>query len=145
MHGVSKISHSQWSDAPHFAEGHYEEATETISVTALTDVGYSKIAGLLKKFAIELPAEPDVRVHLPMLTFIKDVLKNDITLIPHADHFKKTPEPEDAAMMEKLNAVLQMALPYINKGVAPDLNVIAKKLVYQLRRSLICSGTLTAG
>jgi hypothetical protein len=126
-HGVSKISHSQFSDAPHFAEAYYEEATETISVTALTDVGYSKMASLLKKFAIELPAEPDVRIHLPMLTFIKDVLKKDITLTPHAQLFEKTPEPKKAAMMDNLNVALTMALPYINNGVTPDLNAIAKQ------------------
>jgi hypothetical protein len=126
-HGVLRISHRQWSEPPHLAEAYYEEESQTLSLTALTDFGHAEMAVLLQEFVPDLPGEPDVRIHLSMLTFIRDVLKKDITLIPHADHFKKTPEPEDAAMMEKLNAVLQMALSYINKGVAPALNVIAKK------------------
>ena len=85
------------------------------------------MAGLLKKFATELPAEPDVRIHLPMLTFIRDVLKKDIRLIPHAHLFEKTPEPGDAAMMDNLNVALTMALPFINAGIAPDLNKIASE------------------
>ncbi|RYY31473.1 MAG: hypothetical protein EOO04_01080 [Chitinophagaceae bacterium] len=126
-HGVTRISHLQWSDPPHLAEAYYEEKSETISLTALTDSGYKNMAGLLKEFAPDLPAEPDVRVHLPMITFIKDVLKKDITLTPHAHLFEKTPEPADAEMMDNLNVALQMALPYVNSGVAPDLDAIAKK------------------
>ena len=62
-----------------------------------------------------------------MLTFIKDVLNKDITLTPHAHLFEKTPEPEEAAMVDNLNVALKMALPYVNSGVAPDLDAIAKE------------------
>lgn len=124
-HGVFKLSHKDYSGPPHFAEAYYDETKEKISIVALTDAGYDKMTKLLNEQGFDLPAEPDLRVHLPMLSLVNTLLKKNINLIPHARLFEQTPSPTEADVVEKLNIVLQLATASINNGEKPDIAAIA--------------------
>ena len=65
--GVFKLKHTNFTQPPHFAEAYYEEEDGIILLSALTDHGYKEMAKILHTHAIDLPVDPDIRLHMPML------------------------------------------------------------------------------
>jgi hypothetical protein len=125
--GVFKLSHEAWSESPHFAVAYYEEETEIIFLSALTDRGYLELAKRLNGHAFNLPVNPDIRLHLSMLTVIKKLLKKNLELNPYSRLFETKTSSENDVLMEKLNKLLSLALPYINAGKEPDIEAMAKE------------------
>jgi hypothetical protein len=125
--GVFKLSHEVWSELPHFAEAYYEEASGKILLFALTDRGYRELSALLIAHGIEIPTEPDVRLHIPMGIVIKKALKRTPDLNPYSRLFETRTSPESQEQMSKLNRFLALALPYINSGRQPDIAALAKE------------------
>ncbi len=125
--GVFKLSHKLWSEPPHFAEAYYEEERGIIFLNALTERGYLEMGACLNAYAFNLPVDPDIRLHLPMLTVIKNLLKKDPELNPYSRLFEIKPSAESDALMKKLNEFMMLALPYINEGKEPDIDALAKK------------------
>jgi hypothetical protein len=126
--GVFKLSHDIWSDPPHYAEVYHVEDKGTVLVSALTDLGYLEMVKLLKAYGIDMLIEPDIRVHLPMLTLIKKLLKKEPALNPHSELFVIDTPKENASFVKKLNEFMALALPYINSGKEPDVVALAKKV-----------------
>jgi len=126
--GVFKLSHDVWSDPPHFAEAYYVEDNGTMLLSALTDLGYLEMAKLLKAYGIDMSFDPDIRLHLPMLTLIKQLLKKEPELNPHSRLFITNRSPENDSFMKKLNQLIALALPYINSGEEPDADALAKEV-----------------
>ena len=125
--GVFKLSHEVWSESPHFAEGYYEEERRIIFLTALTDRGYLEMAKRLNTYKFNLPVDPDIRLHLPMLTVIKQLLKKDLVLNPYSHLFEVKPSTENELLMKNLNEFLLQAMPYINDGKQLNINALAKE------------------
>ena len=125
--GVFKLSHEVWSEPPHFAEAYYEEATGKILLFALTDRGYRELSALLIAHGMEIPTEPDIRLHIPMGIVIKKALKKAPVLNPYSKLFESRTSPESQAQMSKFNRFLALALPYINSGQQPDIAALAKE------------------
>lgn len=86
--GVLKMSHHRWSEPPDLANAYYEEAEGILQLTALTDRGYEKLSELLAPYVANLPAEPEIRIHMPMLTVIKNLLGKEPDLIPYSSFFE---------------------------------------------------------
>ncbi|HZG23815.1 MAG TPA: hypothetical protein VEZ17_04505, partial [Chitinophagaceae bacterium] len=116
--GVFKVSHDLWSEPPHFAEAYYEEDRGIMLLLALTDRGYLEMAQSLKVYGITFPVDPEIRLHLPMLTVIKDLLKKDVELNPYSRLFEVKSSAESDLVMKNLNEFLSRALPYINEQKA---------------------------
>jgi hypothetical protein len=53
------------------------------------------------------------------------VLKKKVNLNPYEHLFDQAPASDDAMQLEKINAVLQLALPYINNDQQPDIDALA--------------------
>ena len=125
--GVYRISNDPWSDPPHFATAYYIENRKTLMLTAMTDRGFANLVKKLNGHGFDIPAEPDIHVHLPMLTAIKDILGKEQHLDPYEKLFQPKSTASENDMMDKLNHLLQLALPYINSGKAPDIEALAKE------------------
>lgn len=125
--GVFKLSHKLLSGPPHFAEAFYVEETGITVLSALTALGYMKLGKLLKANGFNPAYEPDIRVHLPMLSVIKLLLKKELELNPLGKLFNIDPSPENAEFFTKINALLALAMPIINAGKKLDVEALAKQ------------------
>ncbi len=125
--GVFRISDKILSEPPHFSEAYYDEGRGIMLLSALTDQGYMEMAKKLNAHGFNLPADPDIRLHLPMLSVINKLLKKDLQINPYSRLFETKPSPENEAMIANLNEFLSLALPDINAGKEPDINAMAKK------------------
>lgn len=125
---IFKLSHAKWSEPPHFAEAYYDEESRDTLLYALTDKGYHEMAVLLNARGLDIPEEPDVRLHLTMSHVIKKVLKRMPELNPYAHLFEQQKSPETEAEFAKLNQLLALALPDINAGRQPDVAALAKQV-----------------
>ncbi|WP_315822693.1 hypothetical protein [Paraflavitalea speifideaquila] len=114
-------------EPPHFAETFYEEASGKVLLFALTDRGYQELSALLVAYGMEIPAEPDIRLHIPMGLVIKKTLKKLLVLNPYSQLFERRTSPESQAEMSKINGFLALALPYINAGQQPDITALARE------------------
>lgn len=126
--GVFKLTHELWSDPPHFAEAYFDEGRKTVLLFASTDSGYLELAKRLNTYGFTVQLEPDVRLHLPMLTVIEKLHNKKIEVNPYAELFEIKKSPADDALMTKLNELLSRTLPYINAGKEPDIDALAKEV-----------------
>lgn len=126
--GIYKITDPILRQAPHFATAYYNEDDDSVFLSALTDYGYREFAKALKNYSIELPKEPEVRIHLPMISLIQEILKKEVTFHPYDELFEPTTSPIEDEALEKLNQLMALALPVINSGKTPDILALAKKV-----------------
>ncbi len=126
--GVFKLSHKVWSGPPHYAEVFFDEEKQIIFLHALTDHGYRKIASLLNAYDFAIPVDPDIRLHLPMIHVINKLMKRKLELNPYSRLFEIESSPESKESIDKVNQVLSLALPFINAGIEPNIDEIAKKI-----------------
>lgn len=125
--GIFKLSQDLWSEPPHLAEVYYEEENGIIYVFALTDLGFKETVKNLNAHGVSIPEEADIRLHLTMLTLIEKLLKKEIVLNPFIDQFEIPTTPESDEMMDRMNQLLALALPYINADQDPDIAKLAKE------------------
>jgi hypothetical protein len=124
---VFKLSNSKYDLFPHYAVAYYHEEKAVLSISAMTDYGYTQLHNLLHKAGINIVEEPEFRVHLPMVTFIKDTLGKTIAINPYEKLFEIKESLSEDKALEKLNRFLRLALNIINAGEAPDIDVLAKE------------------
>jgi hypothetical protein len=126
--GIYRItSPDELSEPPHFATAYYAEDRKTMLLTALTEPGFRSLVARLNKHGLGLSTEPDIRVHLPMLVLIKDILGKEIRLNPYDELFNAKPSAGAKEGLDKLNQLLRLALPIINAGQEPDVSRLAKE------------------
>ena len=127
-HDVIKLSHETLSIHPHFAEAFMDEVNQSILLSALTDYGYLQMSKLLDAHEFNVPVDPDIRVHLPMLMVVKDLMKKKLVLNQYSELFEIKPSPKESAFTGKLNQLMALALPVINAGKEPDIDAMAKQV-----------------
>jgi hypothetical protein len=125
--GIYRISNVKWSEPPHFAIAYYSEEKKSMMLTAMTDRGLNALVKLMNKHGFKIPIEPDIRVHLPMLIAIKNILGKDLKLNPYEKLFEHRSTPAEYDKMARLNHFLKLALPFINSGKEPDVEALAKE------------------
>jgi hypothetical protein len=91
----------------------------------MTDRGFYTLAQRLNKAGFNLFPDPDIRVTIAMSTTAGHILNKDIILNKYDDLFVKEQPPVDSEHMNKLNALLGMALPDLNAGRKPDIKTLA--------------------
>jgi hypothetical protein len=124
---IFKLTHKVWSESPYFAEVYFAEETGELLVVALSDKGYQELAVLLNSHGLNVPIEPDVRLHVSMSHVIEKILKRKLYLNPYSYLFEIQESPESEEQMLKLNQLMALALPYINSGQQPDVAALAKE------------------
>lgn len=126
--GIYKISHAEWSVAPHFAEAYYDEDNGQIFLTALTDQGYFEMANSLNEYPVNIPDEPDIRVHLPMIITIQNLIDKDFEFFKFNRFFEPAASSENDPLTGRLNELLELAIPYLNAGKEPDIDAMARQV-----------------
>ncbi len=122
--GVYRLTLKAWRDFPHFAQAYYDEEQQELVVTALTERGFAALSGELRKCGFAV-GEADVRVRLSMVSTAGEILRREIDLNPYEELFQEVTAPETDEFMEKVNRVLQLALPFINNDKQPDIDALA--------------------
>jgi hypothetical protein len=122
--GVYQLVLKQWSDFPHYAIGYYDEELKELMLTAFTESGYEALAGKLRQCGFNT-GEADVRVRPTMVNTASEILRKKIELNPYEEYFDVQGDPAVEANIEKINRVLQLALPYINNNQQPDIDALA--------------------
>jgi hypothetical protein len=135
---IFKLTHKIWSGSPYFAEVYYAEETAELLVFALSDKGYRELAGILNNYGLNVPGEPDIRLHVSMSHVIEKVLKRKLQLNPYSHLFEIQESPESDAEMLQLNQFMALVLPYINAGRQPNIAALAKEagIDYELAKEL---------
>lgn len=122
--GVYKITLARWSGFPHYAVAYFDEKEKMLMLTALTDRGYDALSERLRACGLNT-GEADVRVRPTMVNTASEVLRRKIELNPYEKLFDVKADPEAEATLEKINQVLQLALPYVNNDQQPDIDALA--------------------
>ena len=124
---VFRLKPRNWEEFPHFAAAYYAENENSLLLTAMTDRGFTALVRELNRSGLKMSVEPDIRVHLPMMLCIKEILGNELRLNPYEHLFEHKPTPSEQGNMDRLNRLLSLALPFINAGQEPDAAALAKE------------------
>lgn len=127
---VRKLELPGWSGHPHFAVVYCDELQQELQLQALTMRGFQHLVKELHKAGYPVPEEPDVRVHVSMITTAGSILKREIQLDEYAELFEQEPNlsPAGQETLDKLNELLRLALPAMNSGQQPDAAALARQV-----------------
>jgi len=124
---VYRLKPLRWEEPPHFAAAFYSEKEKTLLLTALTNRGFEALTRVLSSQGLKVSSEPDIRLHLPMMMCVKEILGKVLRLNPYEAVFEKKSTPQERADLERVNRLLSLALPFINAGQEPDVAALAKE------------------
>ena len=122
-----------WNEFPHFAQLYYDENTQTLLLTSMTDKGFLKLAEELNSEGLNIPEYPDLRLNPAMMTTANEILKKNIVLNEYEELFTKESPPAEQKQLDKINNLIELMLPDINAGKRPDLQALAKKTGVDIR------------
>ncbi|HYF69931.1 MAG TPA: hypothetical protein VD884_17440 [Ohtaekwangia sp.] len=125
--GVYKLALNEWDNPPHFAVAYYQESQQEVSLHAMTDLGFKKLAGALVMNGIMIPEEPQLRVHPSMLATAGKILKKTVRIESFDSLFEKKKQSENSDVPDRMNALIGKILPEINSGRTPDLEKLSKE------------------
>lgn len=109
-------------------EAYYDEKNKLLVLTAMTDPAFRDLVSLFNKPGFGLDAEPDIRVCPSMIITTEEILRKKVKLPEYDRLFAPASFPEEQANLEKLNRLLQLALPAINAGRKPDIAELARQV-----------------
>lgn len=142
--GVYRLALKDWDGPPHHSIAYYDEHTNTLLLSAMTDRGYSSLAAKLNSLGYDVSPEPFVRVGLPMVSTAENILRRKINLLPNEDLFLRESTPQEKENLNRINKVIEMIIPEINAGRVPDPEKLAslagtdvetvKNIIEQLRK-----------
>lgn len=124
-HGVYRFSLDGWDHYPHHCTVYFNEDEKLLTLYSMTDTGFRKLVETMNQSGYQLPYEPEQRVNLAMLSTAGDILKKDVHLGSYTDLFKKEISEDEQAELDKMNAFLNLLIPYINEGGNPNLETLA--------------------
>jgi hypothetical protein len=125
--GICRLSLKRWAGPPHFSQAYFKKAERTVVLSAMTDRGFQALVEGFNAYGHVFSDEPDIRIHLTMVTTASDILRKKINLLPYEHLFDKESTPAQKEAIDKLNDLLKVALPEINAGLQPDIKALAKK------------------
>jgi hypothetical protein len=126
-HGVFCFTPTRFTDSMPLATAYYDEQRKLLLLSAQTDRSFQILVELLNRYGIGVVDDPQIRVHMVMLSLITKILKRDIQLDPYEKLFRVKSTREDRDNLNKLNEILRLALPDINANKNPDVESLAKK------------------
>lgn len=121
---VYELKLDEWSDPPHFAKAYYDEIDGSWLRFATTESGFSHLTRMLRQAGVDVDPEPHLEVTIGMLMATQEILREDIELDPYEILFVE-PDQGHPGEMEKLNHLLDLAMPAINEGETLDIEKLA--------------------
>lgn len=125
---VFKLTAPSCDKPPHLAAAYFHEEKGHLTLTAMTDFGYDELQKILTRAGMEIDENPSFRIHLPLITLIKDILHKTVEVTPYEKLFEPQKNSLDDELLEKLNQAMMLALPDINAGREPDIEALSKKV-----------------
>lgn len=125
--GIYRLCLKKLAGPPHFSQAYFNKAKKILALSAMTERGFRSLVEGLNACGYGFSNEPDIRVHLTMVTTASDILRKRINLLPYEHLFDKESTPNQKDNLDKLNDLLKLALPEINAGRQPDIKALAKK------------------
>lgn len=126
--GVYRLGLKEWESSPHFSVAYYDEKEQTIQATALTEKGFERLVDALNKYDLNIDKVADIYLRPSMHATAEEILKRKIELMPLELLFESENEEELDEELQKLNDLIEIAVPAVNAGEEPDLEAIAAKL-----------------
>lgn len=130
-HGVYRLTLKRWGGPPHFSEAYYDENENTLLLSAMTDRGFTELTGAIRDCGLDIPPDADIRVSPAMVSTASEILGRKIDLLTYSGLFKEDVPVEKQEGLDRLNRLIELALPAINAGVQPDIRSIAEKAGYE--------------
>jgi hypothetical protein len=121
---IHELKLDEWSVPPHFAKAYYDEIHGDWFRFATTESGFSQLTEMLRQAGVDVNPEPHLEVTAGMMLAAQAILREDIELDPYEILFA-APDQGNPAEMEKLNRLLDLAMPSINKGESLDFKTLA--------------------
>lgn len=125
--GVYRLSLKNWSGPPHFSQAFFDENKKIILLSSMTDRGFKALAEGLNEYGYDFSTDPFIRVNLSMVITASDILKRKISLLKYECLFSKESTPAEKESLDRVNKLLNLAMPEINAGHKPDIEALAKK------------------
>lgn len=130
---VYQCSLKKWNEFPHLAQLYYDQNTQTLLLSSMTDKGFFKLIEVLNSIGVNLSEHSGIRLNLTMLTTAGNILQKEIELNEYEKLFTKKSTPTEQKEMDKLNHLVGLVLPDINAGRKPDLQALAQKTGYDIK------------
>jgi len=123
--GIYLLSLKRWVGPPHYSRAYYDENEKLLLLSSMTDRGFGALTGSFKPFGYDFTDDPSIRVSLQMISAASEILNRKITLNRYEHLFENEKDDQEDDEIEKLNTLLQLALPEINTGRKPDIKTLA--------------------
>ncbi|MFT3949942.1 MAG: hypothetical protein QM763_23455 [Agriterribacter sp.] len=127
---VTQYSPKRWDSFPHYAQFYYDSQKKLLRLKAMTNKGFAKLTEKMNAAGIPVSPEPDMSVTPTMLNTAEKILKKKIMLDEYVSLFEEEENPTDKEGVDKLNALVQLIVPYLNAGKEPDISMLARKTGY---------------
>ena len=125
---VFKMSLKKLEEFPHYACVYYHEQTKEMTISAMTDFGYNSLVSQLNNMGIQVPEEPDIRLHTSMKSAIREITGRDPELIPFESYFSQEFDTKvNSPELDALNDFLAELVPAINSRARFDLEDLIQK------------------
>jgi hypothetical protein len=124
---IYRLTVEEFEAFPHHAAAYYDEPTNLLAVTAMTDKGFDGLVQALNSSGVDVDEEAQIRIHLSMLLTAGEILKRKIEVNPFEKFFEVDSTVDDQEHQEKIHHFLELLVPEINEGRVPDANLIAAK------------------
>jgi hypothetical protein len=125
---VFQLKLKKWSEFPHFAISYVDENKNIIVRSAMTDKGFNELTMALNKAGLKLSALSDIRVSLSMYGAVENILNKNIELNSYENLFStEVHDDEKETDISNYTDFLRLAMPFINAGKTPDLEVLANQ------------------
>jgi hypothetical protein len=134
---VFQLKLKKWEEFPHFAVAYYDETEKIMARYAMTEKGFFELTKSLNKAGFRLDTTSDISVGFSMIKTTTDILKKEITINPYEELFDTDNEEEDdGTNLDNHNAFLDLAIPFLNKGITPDIEAMAHQAGIDLPTAL---------
>nr|MBI1231188.1 hypothetical protein [Cytophagales bacterium] len=127
--GVYQLTQIGWGEFPYFNKAYYNELDKELVLQSTTDIGFRNLTRAMAKYGVEADDDPNIRVHMSMLTTVKKILGVEIILNEYEEYFREAAQPSvgQTEGINQLNDLIGMLLPALNAGQKPDIEAAAKK------------------
>lgn len=130
-----KLSSIKVGQPPLFGIAYYDQSEGVLYRTAMSYIAYEILTDELNRFGLKLSENTAMSHSLTMNFTIKEILNIDPSRLPIQEYFDDTDDDEDDFDMddtppeelEKINAIMEEIVPYINENKKPPIARIAKK------------------
>jgi hypothetical protein len=125
---VYQFTSMKWGEFPHLAIAYYDEKKKELLRTALTTGGFEGLTQELAEAGLNIDADPSIVVSPGMVSATERILGKKIILNPYEKLFKK--DSDESEELTRINAFLQLVIPFYNADQKPDIRLLAQKAVF---------------